>query len=280
MFTRTTGFLIVPIWFAAMGWLVMHDVWPRLAAHEPPPLTITDWLKTSGEKSQFTITDDSGGTVGTIWSAYSIDEGVSTTRDDLVHVERLALPIAPLTASVISVYTGSGLLDEFTVRIANFAGNLELHGERFHAAFSFTLTGMIAGKAIESRFKLPLAETGLLTNGFQPFTQLANLSVGQTWRMQVYNPVAAVTGIGDRFIDMLVTVGDREKRVTKTGVFDCFVVQSHRARAWVDDRGVVREQEITLPVVGTLRIMRESGYDEDARSEARRNAITRRRVQP
>ncbi len=280
MFTRTTGLLIVPIWFVAMGWLVMHDVWPHLAANDPPSLQITEWLKTTGEKSQFDILNDQGGSIGTIWSTYSIDEGNATTREDLAYIERFALPIAPLTASVNSVFTAAGLLDEFTVRLSNFAGNLELHGERFHAAFSFTLEGFVAGKRIESRFKLPLTDTGLLTNAFQPFAQLANLSVGQTWRMQVYNPVAAVTGMGDRFLDMLVTVTDREKRITATGIYDCFVVESDHAKAWVDDHGVVHEQEINLPVVGKLRVVRQPEYDAKARTAARRIALYGKGMQP
>lgn len=280
MFTRITGLFIVPIWFAAMGWLVMHDVWPRLAAHDPPPLTITDWLKTDGKQSQYDILDINGHSIGTIWSTFMIDEGVSATRDDFVYIEKLPLPVAPLAVSVTSVFTATGLLDEFTVGFSNFAGTVTLHGERFHSSFSFTLDGTVTGRNIQTRFKLPLTEAGLLTNAFQPFSQLANLSVGQTWRMQTYNPIAAVTGMGERFLDMLVTVTNREKRTTESGPRDCYVIESKYAKAWIDDHGIVHEQEIALPVVGKLRIVRQTTYHEQARIDAKKSSSQLRTMPP
>jgi len=273
LFTRATGFLIVPIWLTAMGWLVAHDVWPRLAAQDPPALQINDWLRTSGEKSQHSILDRDGTRIGTIWTSYSIDEGVSTTRDDFVRIERFALPIAPMTITAKSVFTGKGLLDEFTVRLVNADAQLELHGERFHSDFSFTIDGLVALRRVESRFKVPLSEAGLLGDAFKPFGQLANLSVGQSWRMQVFNPVSAVMGVGERFMPMLVTVVDREKRMTAFGPRDCFVVESDYAKAWVDERGIVHEQQIELPIAGTLRMVREAAYDKKAYDRARKARI-------
>lgn len=273
MFTRATGFVIVPIWLTAMAWLVAHDVYPGLTAHDPPPLQITDWLKTVGEKSQHAILAEDGTRIGTIWTTYFIDEGVSTTRSDFVLIERFSLPIAPLTIGATSTFTAGGLLDEFTVRLTNDAANLVLHGERFHADFSFTIEGLLAQRHIESRFKLPLTEVGLLSDAFKPFAQLADLSVGQSWRMQVFNPVAALTGVGAKFLPMLVTVTGREKHLTEAGPRDCFVVESDYATAWVDERGVVHEQQIELPIAGTLRIVREPEYDKLAYDRAKKLAV-------
>ncbi len=273
MFTRTTGFVIVPIWLTAMAWLVAHDVYPELTAQDPPPLQITDWLKTVGEKSQHAILSGDGTRIGTIWTTYFIDEGISTTRNDFVLIERFSLPIAPLTIGATSAFTADGRLDEFTVRLTNFAAELELHGERFHADFSFTIEGLVARRRVESRFKLPLSEAGLLGDAFKPFAQLADLSVGQSWRMQVFNPVAALTGVGAKFIPMLVTVTGREKHLTESGLRECFVVESDYAKAWVDERGVVHEQQIELPIAGTLRIVREPEYDRPAYDRARKLAV-------
>ena len=69
---------------------------------------------------------------------------------------------------------------------------------------------------------------------------------------------------------LLVTVTDREKHLTETGPRDCFVVQSDYAKAWVDERGVVHEQQIELPIVGTLRIVRQSEYDQSAYARAKK----------
>jgi len=277
LFTRATGFVIVPIWVTAMGWLVAHDVWPGLTAYDPPPLQITDWLRTTGEKSQHAILARDETRIGTIWTTYLIDEGISATRNDFVLIERFSLPIAPLTIGATSVFTAEGLLDEFTVRLTNPAAELELHGERFHADFSFTIEGLVALQRVESRFKLPLSEAGLLADAFKPFAQLTGLSVGQCWRMQVFNPVAALTGVGAKFIPMLVTVTDREKHMTKAGPRDCFVVESDYAKAWVDERGVVHEQQIELPIAGTLRIVREAEYDQPAYALAKNLRVYGRR---
>ncbi len=203
--------------------------------------------------------------------------GVSTTRNDFVLIERFSLPIAPLTIGATSAFTAEGLLDEFTVRLTNDAAQLELHGERFHADFSFTIEGHVAQQSIESRFKLPLSEAGLLGDAFQPFAQLADLSVGQSWRMQVFNPVAALTGVGAKFIPMLVTVTGREKHLTEAGLRDCFVVEAGYAKAWVDERGVVHEQQIELPIAGSLRIVRQTEYDQAAHDRAKRTVVHGRR---
>jgi len=276
LFTRTTGLVIVPVWLMAMTWLVAHDVWPELTAHEPPPLEITDWLKAHGDRAQYAILARDGSQIGTSWTRYLIDEGVSTTRSDYLLLRRFVLPIAPLTIDATSVYTATGLLDEFTVRVVNGGGDLTLHGERFHSDFSFTFDGHVGHRSIQSRFKLPLNEAGLLSGAFKPFAQMSNLSVGQTWRMQVFNPVAVITGVGDKFIPMLVRVVDRQRRITRSGPRDCFVVESGRARGFVDERGVVWEQEVELPVAGTLKIVREAEYDEDAYIDAKQHTEYRR----
>lgn len=276
MFTRTTGFVIVPVWLLAMSWLVAHDVWPELTAHEPPPLTVTDWLKTDGERSQYAILAQDGTEIGTTWTRYLIDEGVSTTRTDFLLLRQFVLPIAPLTIDATSVYTAGGLLDEFTVRVAGDAVDVTLHGERFHANFSFTLDGHVRHRPISTRFKLPLTDAGLLSGAFKPFSQMSNLSVGQTWRMQTFNPIAAVTGVGDKFIPMLVRVVDMEKRMTPNGPVECYVVEAGRARAWVDEHGVVIEQEVDLPMAGKLRIVRQPEYDEEAHIQAKQYLHSRR----
>ena len=87
--------------------------------------------------------------------------------------------------------------------------------------------------------------------------------------------MAAVTGLGDRFIPMLVEVTGEEKIITSEGETDCLVVESPNTRAWVDARGVVRVQEVTLPVVGTLRIVRETDVNTKARAEARTASFRR-----
>jgi hypothetical protein len=244
---------------------VAHDVWPGLTAQDSPTLQVSDWLKQTGRQTQFAIYNDMG-RLGTIWTEYMIDEE-SVQRDDTIMIGGSGLlDIFPLRMTVGSVFTADGVLDEFTAKIDNDRGVMRLHGERFPSDFSFTLET----RTMQKSFKIPLAEGRIISSGFNPFSQVADLHVGQRWRIQMFNPVAALTGFGDRFVPMIVAVTGKETIVAGGSPVECFVVQAPNAKAWVDARGAVREQEVTLPMLGALRIVREGGYDEEARRLARR----------
>jgi hypothetical protein len=292
--TKLLGILIVCFWVASMSWLVARDVWPALSAQEVPVIKATRWLESEGRKSQAGIFDGAD-RIGTIWTTYIIDEapapregGVGETpgspqsatgaesiiREDIVILERFALPITPLMVSAYSTFNPEGELDEFTLNIKARDTRMKLHGERFHTDFSFWLKN---GQNSRDRmdFKLPLSEAGTISGAFNPFTQLADLQVGQSWRMQVFNPVAALTGVGDRFIPMLARV-TRQENITVRGVLrTCLVVEAPGAKAWVDRRGVVLRQEMALPVGGTLTVVREP-FDEKGRDAARSSYFTAR----
>ncbi len=275
MFTRATGMLIVPFWLAAMGWLVAHDVIPAWTATDPPLVRPNDWLAGEGKNVQFSIHvggqrtgsagDSTGSQVGTLWTKYLSAEN-SLQRRDVIWIEQFPLPIAPLRATTTLVFTGDGLLDEFTVLLENrMVHRIRLHGERFPTDFSFTLEH----GALERAFKIPLTDGGIIGSAFNPFAQLTDLKVGDAWRMQVFNPIAAVTGVGDRFLSILVKVTGRETLDLRGEVYHCFVVESPDTKAWVDSRGVVWVQEFTLPVGGTMRIVRETGFDGQTLADVR-----------
>jgi hypothetical protein len=273
VFTRTTGFVIVPVWLAAMSWLVWHDAWPGLTADPPPPLVITQWLRNEGRESQFSIRDEAGERLGTIWSIYRIDDW-SVLREDWVWLEGLPGGLAPARLFIESVFTAEGVLDEFTVRLESLDASTELHGERFHADFSFSLAGWLGDQRLgPNTFKTPLVEGGVLSAAFNPFSQLNDLHIGQKWRLQVFNPFAALTGLGSKFMPMLVRVTGEETIVVEGEAVRCFVVETPRARAWVDSLGVVRVQEIELPMMGRIRVMRESGFDRDRLTQISRRTL-------
>jgi hypothetical protein len=263
LFTRTTGLVIVPLWLAAVAWLVAHDVWPSLTALPAPPLLINDWLRTEGLRSSYVIEDEFG-SIGTVWSEYFVDQE-SIRREDVIWIRRLSVLPPPLRITVSSVYTGGGELDELTIRAESTGAEMKLHGERFHSDFSF----VFESGPIEKAFKVPLTDGRMISGAFHPFGGLANLQVGQRWRMQVVNPIAYLTGFGSRFIPLLVEVTGEERIDTPLGQRNCLILESDRAKAWVDARGAVIKQEMSLPVLGTLRILRQNEFDETARAEAR-----------
>jgi hypothetical protein len=267
------GWLVTPIWLLAMSWLVTHDIAPHWTASPPPPLQSGDWLE-SGTKIQYTLHDQFG-PMGSVWTEYLVDER-SLRRDDLIWIERLPVDLAPLQIIVESVFTGEGVLDEFSIRLDTGGAaraSAFLHGERFHSDFSFTLES----GPLERSFKIPLVESGLVSGAFHPFGALTGLQVGQQWRMQVVNPIALVTGIGNQFIPMLVEVTGEERIETRDGSVNCFVVESSSARAWVDAQGNVRAQEMELPMIGKMRLTREATFDQAAADAARMHATSLRK---
>jgi len=271
VFTARTGWLIVPLWVAAMGWLIAHDVWPNWTALEPPRLKASDWLKGEGRRSQYTISDESG-PFGAVWTKYLIDDR-SILRADLIWIDRLPLPIGPIRITGTSAFTVEGVLDEFTLRIEGAGPNVKLHGERFHSGFSFVLEIGHDNRTL----KIPTAESGWISGAFHPFAELPNLQVGQSWRMQVVNPIAAITGIGTQFIPLMVRVTAEERLETPTGMRNCLVVETTHARAWIDARGVVLLQEMKIPMLGTMRIERVEEFDDNAYREASQASLRGRR---
>jgi len=247
-----------------MGWLVAHDVWPGLTAQDPPLVRSTEWLKEEGRQAEFSILLDNE-PIGRIWTTYLVGEN-SLQRTDLIFIRRLPIPIAPLRIGVDSVFTGEGVLDELTVKLMTERERMHLHGERFHSDFSFTFQS----GPMEQAFKIPLVEGGFIAGALSPFSQLTDIEVGQTWRIQMFNPIAALTGVGDRFLPMLISVTGKERISTPEGERECLVVESTNAKAWVDSRGVVVAQEITLPMPGKLRIIRQPTFDEDAMADVKR----------
>ncbi len=269
MFTRVTGFLIVPLWLASMGWLVVHDVWPGLTAQEVPPVVVSEWLTGQGAQSQYAIEGDMG-RLGTLWTTYMADEA-SVLREDIVWIEQLPVPLAPLRVNARSTYTHKGVLDELSMTVQCDRTRMRLNGERFHADFSFTFECGTVHKA----FKVPLARGRMISGAFNPFSQLVDLHVGQTWRMQVFNPVASIMGVGERFMPMLVKVTGEQRISTGAWEGNCMVVEAGDAKAWVDAHGVVQLQTVNLPGMGELRIVHEPEFDAAARARASRHEFKR-----
>jgi hypothetical protein len=277
LFTRATGFVIVPLWLAAMGWLIAHDIMPAWTALEVPPFKMTESMKLGGGSSQHVLLDDAG-EMGRLWTTYLIDEN-SIRRDDLIWIDRVPADIAPLRVLATSTFTGDGVLDELTVIIENEEHTFRLHGERFATDFSFTLD---TGDPHVKAFKVPIADGSMVTAAFNPFGSLGELEVGQRWRIQVFNPAATLMPLGDRFFRMVVEVTGEERIKTPFGERNCLVVESPNARAWVDATGAVIKQELALPLIGKFTVLREPEFDQDKYVSAKRTPLggSRRRPPP
>lgn len=238
---KPVGMSIILLWAVSTGWLVWKDIIPAWTAQEPPPVVAADWIDKYGQDAQFGIFDQNDRRVGTIWTSYA--GAAATDREDDIFVENV-MNLGPMHVYLKSQFDIQGRLDEFDADLYGMGQLVQIHGERFPTQFAFRLS---AGTSVH-RFKIHLSRAGRFSEAFRPFDSMPDLEVGQSWQMQVLNPIAMITGAGDQFIPMLVRVAGRERRRIDGSVKDCFIVETATAKAWVDvESGVVWEQKVTLP---------------------------------
>lgn len=263
MLLRLGGFGVIVFWAASMAWLVWHDVWPGLTAGDPPRMVRVEVAADGPVSYQAGIFNKYGHRIGTAWSTYH-PIGDTARREDTIYVESF-VGILPTLLEITSGFTREGNLDEFRLEVLGQGIPIEVQGERFGSMYGFN----IRIDTVHERIRLDAEAAGLIGDVFRPFASLPGLEVGQSWRMQVLNPISIITGFGDRFVPMLVRVTRREVVATaEVGSLDCLVVEAPNATAWVDDNGRVIVQQVELPVGGTLTI-RDEPYDAAARTAVR-----------
>ena len=259
MIARIGALCIVVFWAVMMGWLAWHDVWPAWTAQDPPKTLFEDLPTRGSTHSQVGIFDHRGYRIGTAWTTYTRQEP-TVLRADCLWIERFpALP--PTRIEADSTFDAQGRLDEVELYVYGHGVRIEFRGERFPREFAFEVK---VGHLPLRTFKIPHARAGAFGDMFRPFAALRNLRVGQAWRMQVFNPVAVVSGFGDSFVPMLVRVTGTQRIVRHGTAVECFVVEASGSRALVGPDGVVYEQSIELPIGGTI-VIRDEPYDAEMR---------------
>jgi hypothetical protein len=267
---RITGFAIFSLWAASMAWLATHDIIPAWTAQDPPRAVASGWVARFGARSQYGIFDHRDHRIGGIWSTYA--SGAATEREDEIYLTRFPLT-GPMHVYVKSMFDIEGALDELEVAILGDWHPIRIKGEVFASKFAVHIdAGSISHRQV---FKIDGNLAGIISDAFRPFDAMPELTIGQSWRMQVLNPVAVVTGVGNQFMPMLARVVGSESIEVAGAVRDCFIVETSQARAWVDMlSGKVWSQELRLPF-GTFSVRLET-YDDDMRKAAARRFDTRR----
>lgn len=270
MQTKMMGLGIVLLWASAMSWLVWHDILPAWTAQEPPRVVAADWVEKYGKNAQFGVFNQQGRRIGGVWTRYH--SGASTDREDDIYLTGFPL-LGPSHINIDSTFDLQGRLDEIDINIRGFWDSIRIHGERFPTKFAFRID---AGP-ITRVFKIELSSVGTLSGAVLPFDAMPDLQVGQSWRLQVFNPIAAVTGRGDQFIQMLARVIGEEQILIDGESKDCFIVQTPSVKAWVErGSGLVLIQEVTLPIGGKF-VVKYEPYDEEAHRRESERFTTRRK---
>lgn len=256
---------IVVVWLGAMVALFMRDVYPAWTAQDAPPMTMEQFVSANQREQQVGIYDAKGKRLGTAWSDL-FTTGATTGIRGTVHVEGISLVPQVLIETSIE-FDADGALDNFNLDVFGVPmTTIRIRGERHGIYFPCT----IQVGPIHRQANLEMAASRLLGDSFRPFSYLPTLEVGQSWRMQVIDPVSAVLGGSTRFVPLVAQVTGKETIDVNGKPVECFVVRTHpgKATAWVGENGRVYVQEVDVPGMGTLTV-REEAYDDAERDHAR-----------
>ena len=259
---RILGIVITVVWVAAMAALVARDMIPFWRAQEPPSQLATD------EDRQVGIVDSRGRRLGTTWITTRRTPSEITVQSSTLLNLAGVLPMLRLTKDVLIdntlTYGPDGGVDQFDFAVHGAEFPIHITGERYGADFACkaTLAGMTHTIPLDARLSSYLGET------LRPFTHLAGLHVGQSWRLRLLDPIALLIRQQVEFDVRLVTVTAREPIQHGNETVDCFRVETEGSVAWADDRGRVLRQEIEMPIIGKWVLVDEP-FDASARAKAR-----------
>jgi hypothetical protein len=160
-------------------------------------------------------------------------------------------------------YERDGTLNMFKINLDGAGIPIEIAAERYVHDFS------CIARIGESRTSLLLDGRTYerLSESLRPFTHLAGLHVGQTWRIRLLDPLGLLKGESFPFQEQLVRVTARENIRHHGQHVDCFRIESAGATAWADDTGKVLRQEILVPLIGKI-VLTDEPYSRAAHDAA------------
>lgn len=259
MVNRWFGIATLAGMLAANAALFVRDMLPGLLAGDAPTSSV--FTLASGEKQerQTGIFAEDGSLIGYSWTVAERSLELLTVRTTTV-LDRITTQggtyVPRLEVFVEYAYNREGRLDNLHARVFGLGIPIGLRGEyvppdAFPCEWQFdTASGS---------FVIPAELTGQLSDSFRPVQMLAGLVVGQTWRMEVINPLA---GLASKFgasdmasTTLLVRVTREEFLEFGNASRRTVVVETDRFRAWVCDNGEVLRQEIDLPLIGKLSMV-------------------------
>lgn len=273
MLNRWIGIGALLFMLAGNTSLFIHDILPRWTAGDPPRFETQTQDGVRCDRVQTGIFDHRNRNVGRSWTQIQKQSDyMSVTSTTLLN--SISLPDG-LNTPAVRVDTDLRYSQE---NQALHDLTITLHGLPLPAMFSgeFIPPDQFACRwhagARRGMFVLDASSTRAFGEVLRPFTRLPGLRVGQTWRLQLMNPLSgALPGLNSQgLVDEPEVV-----RVTRTELIEhggqaqeAFVVEAPRLRAWVAADGKVLRQEIELlPLLGRL-VMEDEPFDERAYEKA------------
>lgn len=185
----------------------------------------------------------------------------SDTRLDLSQFPGMALA-RDLEFKTVLTYLEEGVLDSLNINVYGLPLKLRLEGERTPPS-DFPCRWTVGEDS--GSFILDAHATRALSDALKPFEYLPELFVGRTWRLELFNPLAALVPDWQPGRNMnrsvLVRVVAQETIQHNGKDVEVFRVEADRVTAWVTSHGRVLRQEVELPIVGKLSIVDETEGD-------------------
>lgn len=260
MLNRWIGILLFALMASANVGLFLHDVLPRLTAGVPPtPQVITlkpgeiRWVQTG-------IFDARGRSVGRSWTRVHRGPTVST-HELYTYLDRILLPgttLPPIHVQMKLTYQkNQDVVDDLRMHLFGLPFVVQLEGGLVSSEFPIIWKfGQQQGQ-----FILDAQATKALGDALRPFERLPDLEVGQSWRLELLNPLTGlIPGVRDAGIDLsgvLVRVTRREMIEWHDEKVETLRVEAPNTVGWVTPDGRVLRQEVDVPLLGKLVIIDE-----------------------
>lgn len=264
---RLFAIAVVLFWISAMSALFVRDVWPAWTAQDPPVIKLDQLAGLERRDEQYDIARSDGQRLGTAWSTVNRN-GPYTAIHGMVLLDGLG-DLPTLSMQTNTVFDEQGQLARFTLNVHGVPmTRIRVHGERRGIYFPCELH---LGP-IHREIRLDAAASRMISESLRPFDLLPELKVGQSWRMQLLDPLSAALSAQADFTSIVATVTGTEKIEYPAGggqYVECFVVEASpgRTKAWVDKTGRVLAQEVEMPGFGRIGI-RQEPLDETRRQAA------------
>lgn len=267
MLNRWTGILSTLAMLAVNAALIRRDYAPHWFASEPPRPATLSLEPGATTLTQAGLFDSTGQRIGYVWNSYEAEPNVGAiTSLSTTVLQKLPLlstygVSALRVQSKIRFLTHERRLDDLQMSVHGLPFQVTLRGEYFEPG-DFALVWQVGEQ--HGNIALPGYAVRSFGQSLQPFDSLPDLYVGQSWRMQVFNPLGGLSSLTEAeemsTESLLVRVTREENLNFEGGGARVFRLEADRLRAWVAWDGRVIRQEIDLPLIGTLSILDEP-YD-------------------
>lgn len=277
MINRWIGIVTAAGMIIAVSAVISRDILPRWFPDDAPPSEVHLLAPGESRMLQVGIYDDNGLNLGSSWTRSTRHSmGNIATVDTTTALHAIRLPHGASTPPVrietsLTYRFDEAWVDEVSFRLLGLGIPVQLQGETMPTG-EFACLWQVGSE--RGRFLLDARAPVALGDVIRPFDRLPNLYVGQSWEIDLLDPLSQIVPGMDRvglsLEPVLMRVTRTETIVHQNQQVEVFVVEGgdHGAVAYVADDGRVLRQEVTLPLVGRLVLLDEP-YDSEALHAAR-----------